>query len=118
MENKESNKKTDLCTFCQKRFTPDEEVNHIDGKCLNQEKEFNLRSKRCYNAESHMWWYYETDIEEFIERVEEENSDFKADIIALIELNDDGKEDLIAKIRRLCKAHKEERDKLAGAKLT
>ena len=25
--------KTDLCTFCQERFTPDEEENHIGGKC-------------------------------------------------------------------------------------
>ncbi len=57
------------------------------------------------------------DVKEFIRLTEEENKDFETDIISLIEINDYGKEDLIAKIKRLCKAHREERDKLAGDKL-
>ena len=33
-------------------------------------EEFKLRSKRCYNAESQTWWYYEKDVKEFIRQIE------------------------------------------------
>lgn len=45
-------------------------------------------------------------------RIEDEDNDFKEDIIALIEINNYGKEDLIVKMRRLCKAHNEEKSKI------
>lgn len=44
----------------------------------------------------------------------EENDDFEKDIIDLIEINNYGKKDLIAKMKRLCEAHKKERDKIFG----
>ena len=60
----------------------------------------------------------EEKVKEFIKLTEKENDDFSKDIIELIEINDYGKDDLISKMKRLIKAHRNERDKLAGDKLT
>lgn len=57
-------------------------------------------------------------VKEFIQKRNNQLDDFSADIIALIEINNFGKEDLLKKMRRLCKAHKEELNKEAGEKLT
>ena len=58
------------------------------------------------------------DVKEFIRDTEKENDDFEKDVIALIEINNYDKKDLITKMKRLCEAHRKERNKLAGEKLT
>ena len=61
--------------------------------------------------------YFEKDLKQSIKKLKEEDSDWIKDIIALIEINNYGKKDLIAKMKRLCKAHVEEKDKIFGEKL-
>ena len=57
------------------------------------------------------------DVKEFIKLRDNQINDFQNDIIALIEINNYGKTDLLKKMKRLCIAHKKELDKLAGDKL-
>ena len=79
------------------------------------EKEFNL-SEKSETLYFHRY-YKQKYVKEFIKIVEEENDDFGKDIISLIEINNYGKDDLIIKMKRLIKAHRNERDKIAGSKL-
>ncbi len=63
------------------------------------------------------YWYSEMSLKEFINLCNKQLYDFGKDIIALIEINNYGKEDLIKKMARLCQAHKREIDKLVGETL-
>ena len=83
---------------------------------IHDEEEFDLSEKISCKG-SRMEHVHTPNIKEFIKRQEKENKDLEEDIIDLTEISDYNKEDLILKIKRLCKAHKEERDKLAGKKL-
>ncbi len=56
--------------------------------------------------------YPEEVIKKLIKLLKEEFNDFKDDVIALTEIHNYGKEDLIIKMRILCKAHKMEINKL------
>lgn len=69
------------------------------------------------DKEKILHFYWGEDIKEFIKKRNSQLDDFISDIIDLIEITD-GKEDLLAKMKRLCEAHKEELNKEAGDKLT
>ena len=108
------------CASCMKDWT--------DCICDKVEKEFNLSEKlnmigvhgdncRCpIRINQYTLNKITEDIKEFIKRTEEENSDLQDDIFDLVEIEHD-QADLEIKLHRLFKAHKEERDKLAGDKL-
>ena len=80
--------------------------------------EFNLSDKITEDSEGccreHL---HVPQVKEFINKRDALNADLKEDIIDLIEINYSGKQDLIAKMRRLFKAHQEDKDKLVGDKL-
>ena len=60
---------------------------------------------------------HEAEVKEFIQKRNNQLDDFISDILDLIEITNDDKPFLIMKMRRLCKAHKEELNKEAGEKL-
>ncbi len=57
------------------------------------------------------------DLKQAIKELKEEDKDWIEDIIALIEINNYGKKDLLVKMKRLCKAHMDEKKKIFGDKL-
>ena len=61
--------------------------------------------------------YSEMSLREFVNLCDKQLRDFGEDIIALIEISNSGKKDLIEKMARLCRAHKIEIDKLVGKHL-
>ena len=56
-------------------------------------------------------------VKEFIKWQEQDDDDWVEDIIDLIEINVEGKKDLIRKMRMLCKFQREEKRKLIGENL-
>jgi len=90
-------------------------------KTLSDEKqELLLREKFSLDIplESNKYIYYrKEDVKEFIKETDKQLYDFGLDIIALIKINNYGKDDLIAKMARLIRAHKTKLDKLAGKDL-
>ena len=61
--------------------------------------------------------YPEDKLKASLKELKEQDKDWILDIIYLIEINDYGKKDLISKMKRLCKAYQEEKDKIFGAEL-
>ncbi len=86
------------------------------------EEEFNLSKKMvtvyCLKA-GHIIVLNPKDVKEFIRLREKENEDLKEDVLSLVSISAmNPKTDMLNKLKILFEAHKQERDKLAGPKLT
>jgi len=87
--------------------------------------EFNLSNKvfiddQMEEGQYGKYFYTEENVKEFIRLLKEEDEDTLQDVISLVELeisNKYGLDDLLGKLKRLLKAHFDEKIKLSGEKL-